>query len=249
MAEQWVRGALIMGGLLAAGMVISAGILGYNARLAASQKQSVIVKGLAEKPVKADRAELELVLTSKGKDAAEALARLREQRPKLEAFFSEHNFAAAQIETEGEDFTSVAKRNDKGMQTDEVDYYTASELFVLRSQDVAQIAKVERATLKLRESGMALRVGAAQYLVSDLEKIKMSLIGSATQNAFARAGEFARNGNAKVGAMKAAQQGAFYILPATGKSDSDSDYGGVYDKKTIDKIARVVVTIEYAIQP
>lgn len=251
MAEQsqWIRGALIMGGLLAAGMVISASILGYNARLAASQKQSVLVKGLAEKPVKADRAELELVLTSRGATAADALAKLREQRPKLEAFLTEQKLTAAQIEAGGEDFSAVPKRNDKGMTTEEVDYYAAAQQFTLRSKDVGQIARAERATLKLREAGMALRVGEAQYLVSDLEAIKMSLIGSATQNAFARAGEFARNGNAKVGAMKAAQQGAFYILPATGKSDSDSDYGGVYDKKTIDKIARVVVTIEYAIQP
>ena len=47
--------------------------------------------------------------------------------------------------------------------------------------------------------------------------------------------------------MRGASQGAFYILPAGASTDVD-DYGGAYDKTTIDKKARVVVTIEYAIE-
>ena len=42
-------------------------------------------------------------------------------------------------------------------------------------------------------------------------------------------------------------QSRIYILPESG-SDEDSDYGGAYDKATINKIARVVVTINYAIE-
>jgi hypothetical protein len=75
----------------------------------------------------------------------------------------------------------------------------------------------------------------------------MSLIGAATQNARQRAGEFAKVGNVQVGAMRAASQGAFYILPADSSAEAD-DYGGVYDKTTVEKKARVVVTIEYGIE-
>ena len=87
------------------------------------------------------------------------------------------------------------------------------------------------------------------YLVSNLEEIKMSLIGAATKNAQARAEEFAKNGNASVGAMRSASQGAFYILPVGASVDSsDYGYGGTYDKSTILKTARVVVTIDYNIE-
>ena len=48
--------------------------------------------------------------------------------------------------------------------------------------------------------------------------------------------------------MKSAQQGAFYILPVGGSDDSDSQYGGVYDKSTVAKVARVVVTVVYNIE-
>lgn len=251
MAEQsqWVRAAVVLGGLLAVGLIVAAGVLGYNARLAASQRQSIAVKGLAEKPVKADRAELVLVLSGKGSSAAESLNRLRSQRPQLEAFFKTQGLSPDQIQVDDENFISIKKRNDKGLEIDVVDFYYADQAYTLRSKNVDQIAKIARATLALRENGMQLNVTPAQYLVSNLEEVKMSLIGSATQNAFARAGEFARNGNAKVGQMKSAAQGAFYILPATGRTEVENEYGGVYDKSSIDKIARVVVTIEYAIQP
>lgn len=75
----------------------------------------------------------------------------------------------------------------------------------------------------------------------------MSLIGAATQNAKERAEEFAKHGGVTVGPMRAASQGSFYILPAGAETDV-YDYGGSYDKSTIDKKARVVVTIEYAIE-
>ena len=64
----------------------------------------------------------------------------------------------------------------------------------------------------------------------------------------ARAEEFAKNGGVKAGRLRSASQGAFFILAPGGSAD-DSDYGGTYDKTTVKKIARVVVTIEYAIEP
>ena len=62
-----------------------------------------------------------------------------------------------------------------------------------------------------------------------------------------RADEFAKNGDAKVGTMRSASQGTFDILPANGSAEDS--IGGVYDKSTVKKIARVVVTIEYNTQP
>ena len=50
----------------------------------------------------------------------------------------------------------------------------------------------------------------------------------------------------RIGTMLAASRGAFYIVPAGASSDVD-DYGGVYDKSTLEKKARVE-TIEYAIE-
>lgn len=85
------------------------------------------------------------------------------------------------------------------------------------------------------------------YLVSNLEDIMMSLIAAATENARKRAEEFVKQDKVKVGLMRSASQGAFYIYAAGGNTDTD-DYGGTYDKTTINKVAKVLVTIVYNIE-
>ena len=61
-----------------------------------------------------------------------------------------------------------------------------------------------------------------------------------------RAAEFAKTGG-KVGAMRSASQGSFNIYADTGSSEDD-EYGGSYDKSTVGKQVRLVVTIEYGIE-
>ena len=57
---------------------------------------------------------------------------------------------------------------------------------------------------------------------------------------------FGSHGGGKVGAMRSASQGSFNIYSDSGSS-SDDDYDGTYDKSTVGKQVRLVVTIEYAI--
>ena len=116
---------------------------------------------------------------------------------------------------------------------------------VITTREMKKIEQAAKDTYLLDEKGIKIEQ-KPQYLVSSLEEIKMSLIANATKNAHVRANEFAKVGGVSVGSMRSASQGAFYILPESG-SDNDSDYGGAYDKGTINKIARVVVTINYAI--
>ena len=120
---------------------------------------------------------------------------------------------------------------------------------LITSKNLPGVEAAHKAILQFEGEGHPVRFEDPSFLVSNLEDIKMSLIGAATQNAQKRALEFAKNGNATVGAMRTASQGAFYILPAGASIDSsDYGYGGTYDKSTISKTARVVVTIEYNIE-
>ena len=114
--------------------------------------------------------------------------------------------------------------------------------------DIERIITASRAIVQFQADGHPVSYGPPQFLVSNLEEVKMSLIAAAMQNSRLRAGEFAKNGDVKVGPMRSASQGAFYILPASANSDV-SDWGGTYDKTTVDKIARVVVTVDYRIDP
>lgn len=240
---------VLMGIVLAAGMSAAAFILGGKFKTLGDNRQSIVVKGLAEKPVQADLAEWSLGLRVEGAQFAEALEKMRKLRPVLNEFLATQGFPASGLEEGPEEVVPnmVEEANARGDFRMVQRGYVASQQLLLRSQDLARVTQAHKAIIQLAAEGHPVTYDAPRYLISDLESIKMSLIGAATRNARQRAEEFAQVGNVQVGTMRSASQGAFYILPASANSDA-SDYGGVYDKSTIAKKARVVVTIDYGIE-
>ena len=90
----------------------------------------------------------------------------------------------------------------------------ARQSITINTTDIARIIAAARGIVQFQADGHPVNYGQPQFLVSNLEDVKMSLIAAAMQNSRVRAGEFAKNGDVKVGAMRSASQGAFYILPA-----------------------------------
>ena len=237
------------GAILALGIVLGALIVSSTVKSVSSAKESITVKGLAETSVKADKAVWRLGIVSKGATATEAYSNLQKDMDKVTAFLHEQKFTDQQISRDNKSAREIysSVRNDKGEYREVFSHVEAYQTISVDTDDVQQMFAAAEQAYKLDEMGLRLAGGGSpEYLVKDLEKVKMSLIADATKNAHERASEFAKSGNIKVGTMKSASQGAFYILAAQGGTD-DSDYGGVYDKTTIDKIARVVVTINYSI--
>jgi hypothetical protein len=247
------KAVVILGVLLALGMSSAAFIFGIQAKQIGAGKQSIAVKGLAEKPVAADYAEWSVGLRVTGPTFAEALAKLRKERPALDAFLVAQGFAADAVKSGKESVTANFVEEEVpggGGRTRTVQRgFNAAQDVLVTSKDLPAVEAAHKAMLQFEAEGHPVHYQDPAFLVSNLEEIKMSLIGAATQNAQARALEFAKNGNVTVGAMRSASQGAFYILPAGASVDSsDYGYGGTYDKSTIAKTARVVVTIDYNIE-
>jgi uncharacterized protein len=238
-----------LGALLAAGLLGGSAILASHFKTLGAGRQSISVKGLAEKPVKADFAEWNIGVAVHGESFGSTLTALRQARPLIDQFLASQDFAADSISTGPEsieahhEYESLPQGGSRNVQKG----YDGTQELVVRSSDLAKIDQASKAIIELRAEGKPIVYAAPSYLIKDLETVKMSLIGAATRNARQRAEEFAKVGDAHVGAMRSASQGAFYILAANGDEDA-SDYGGVYDKTTMDKKARVVVTIEYAIE-
>jgi hypothetical protein len=230
-------------------MSSAAYIFGSHARHIGTGRQSIAVKGLAEKPVKADYAEWTVGLRVNGESFAEALGKVRKQRPVLDAFLAKQGFDKSAAKEGNESVTPnmVEEESASGRVHQVQRGFVATQELVVTSKDLPKVAAAHKAVLQLEAEGHPVYYSPPLYLVSSLEEIKMSLIGAATQNAQKRAEEFAKVGGVKVGAMRSASQGAFYILPAGASVDSN-DYGGAYDKSTVEKTARVVVTIDYNIE-
>ncbi len=229
-------------------LIIAAAVLGYNVKQVGGGRESISVKGLAEKPIEADRAEWTISLQTQGATIAEALAKLRSEKPALDRFLGTAGFEKSALADSNEstdpNFEEVEGRNGN-MRSVQVGH-VARQSVVINTTDIARIIAASKAVVQFKSDGHPVSFGQPQFLVSNLEEVKMSLIGAAMQNSKVRAAEFAKNGDVKVGRMRSASQGAFYILPAGADSDV-SDWGGTYDKSTVNKIARVVVTVDYSI--
>lgn len=238
----------VLGILLAVGMSAAAFILGVQGKRAVSGQQTITVKGLAEKPIKADSAEWLVTIHVVDPTQNGALQTLAKERKIVEAFLDKQGLPANSRVLEVEKLNTHYEEefiNDTPRQVQRG--YEASQNIRITSKDLGKVTTANQALLQLRAANHPVVAAPPAYLVSDLENIKMSLIADATKNARIRATEFVKQDGVTVGVMKSASQGAFYILPVGGDAGDDS-YGGVYDKSTIEKTARVVVTIVYNIE-
>jgi uncharacterized protein len=246
--KSYANAIIVLGLLLAIGMASAAFILGVQAKRAVAGQQSITVKGLAEKPIQADSATWTLNIGVSNIDQRGALEALAAERKVLEAFLVQQGLPKDtwewQVENIGDHYEEIFIK-DTPRQVKRG--YDAFQSVTVSTKDLAKITQANQAILQLRADNHPISAQPPEYLVSGLEQVKMSLIADATKNARARATEFVKQDGVKVGVMKSANQGAFYILAKGGEAGDDS-YGGVYDKSTIEKMARVVVTIVYNIE-
>jgi hypothetical protein len=188
-------------------------------------------------------------LQVKGATNADALAALRKQKPALDQFLAGAGFEKTVLVESNEavepNYEQVEGRSGNMRQVQQGNIARLS--IAINTTDIDKIIAAAKGIVQFEADGHPVTYGPAQFLVSNLEDVKMSLIGAAMRNSHTRAEEFAKNGDVAVGSMRSASQGAFYILPAGAESDV-SDWGGTYDKTTVDKIARVVVTVDYGIR-
>lgn len=246
--NQLFNAMAILGILLAIGMSAAAFILGVQGKSAVTGQQTIAVKGLAQKPIQADSAEWIVRINVTATTQSTALKLLSTERVVLEKFLVDQGLASdtwqVEIEYLSPHYEEIFIKDTPRQVQNGFDAY---QNIRISSKELDKITAANKAILGLRADNHPIVADAPLYLVGDLENIKMSLIADATKNARARATEFVKQDGVKVGVMKSASQGAFYILPMGGDAGDDS-YGGVYDKSTIEKTARVVVTIVYNIE-
>lgn len=233
----------ILGLLLALSMASAAFILGVQAKRAESRQQSIAVEGLAEKPIQVDSADWTITVSVNDDTQAKALQAAARTRRIVEALLAKQDFDksawSVDLEKINPHFIEIYDPNYRRVRKGD----EAHQVIRVVSNDLSKIKAANKAILQLRTDNQPIIAHSPKYLFSNLEDIKMSLIADSTKNARRRAIEFVKQDGATVGVIKSAEQGTFSILALGGNGDSDNSYGGVYDKSTIDKTARVVVAI------
>lgn len=235
--------------LLAVGLIVGAWVLGSQFKNL-RQTGEITVKGVAEGVYKSEIAHWRIGVEGRAPTYADAVEKSRQDLPMVKEFLHKHGFTEA-------DYT-VYRLNIEDYYEDHYDRnnryqrvkngYTYSQNIGIQTKDLDKLKRATKEIVDFRARFSTLTFHDPKYYLTNLEAIKQSMIAKATQDAHYRAEEFAKTGNAHVGAMKSASQGAFNIMANTFDQNESDSYGGRYDTGTVYKRVRLVVTIRYNIQ-
>lgn len=231
--QRQTRAALILGSLLAVGMLLG-GMQLKRAVIAWKQAERYVsVKGLAERDVKVDLALWPLGFSV----SAPTLDALHEALHRAEArvrdFLLRHGFSTEEMNAVS---PTISDRWEHLFGDNRpTDRYHAEGVILLRTNRVDEVKATLPKVDELVKDGVLLGRNwehRPQFIFTQLNDIKPAMIAEATQEARKAAQQFAEDSGSRVGKIKTANQGYFTV------DDVDSFTPDV-------KRVRVVTTIEY----
>jgi len=143
------------------------------------------------------------------------------------------------------DIDKIFKKDVKGNDTNEIDYFKLDQSLSVESKNVKLIQSVSKELSGYISKRFELYVGDPNYYIQDLNKYKIDLLSKAAEDAHSRAMVMAEQSGGKVGKLSSAGQGVFQI---TSPNSTETSGYGTYDTSTIEKEIKSVVTLSYIIE-
>ena len=235
-----------LGATLAFGLAISAYIIG-QAAIKATKENNICVKGSSMRLVESNFAHWSGTFTVTDKNQEKGLDKLENARKTVEKYLIASGFEAKELSF-GRIYSEASYEyvtDAKGKTTSKFSHYILKQSVSIASPKVHIIEKVSRESTALIKKGFEFSSNSPSYIITDLDKYKMELLEEATINATNRAKVLAKNSNGKIGALVSASQGIFQI---TAPASSDISSYGEYDKSTIMKEVKAVVTLAFSVE-
>lgn len=225
-----------LGPFLALGLALAGYFISQTLYKAKTSVNTAEVKGLAERLVKSDRASWSITYSVAGKNRGEvsSLYKLMETHKKrIYDLLIDTGLTKEDISLGSFDYRLDEYRDDS-QRLVEQKHIILGEIMV-DTDKVDQVIDI-RSKVSSLISEINIRMNAPKYHYTKLNDIKPEMLREATKDARDAANEFAKNAQAKVGAIKSARQGIFTIR------DAGESYG---DDRKLNKKLRVVTTVEF----
>lgn len=236
---------------LTVGIVASAWQLSrFMLRIQRTTEKTITVKGVAERTVHADLGAFTCSVSVKAPTVeagyADLTAATRQLRSKLETL----GFLPGEIEEENIDYSTVYKtvktrENGRETSTDTFDYYLFVDTLRIRSTRVEVIAQNVMRLYELAAQKVDISVSRPEYYINNPERYKLALVDEASAAAAQRAAIVAKQCGSRLGALLTARQG---VIQITRPASNDTADCGVYDTTSVDKVMRLVMTLDFALQ-
>jgi len=234
----------LLGASLALGFAWSASMLS-GALVRMRQENLIRVKGLAERTLVSNHATWACEFWTRATELQAGYAALEGSRRRVADHLAAAGVLPAELAWSPVEIRAEHRKDEKGNPTNTIEFHVLSQSATVRTADVAKVDRVSKGVTELIKAGVELRSNPPQFVYTELESVKMDLLGKATKNAHERAVTLASNSGGRVGALNAAAQGIFQITPLHSTETSD---GGCYDTSTIDKSVKAVVTLEFQVE-
>lgn len=246
--QNTVRGAVILGVLLAIGLIVGGWVLGAEIKAIRLGDRYVTVRGLVERNVKSDLAIWSLGFKGAGDDLSVVYEKTETDRKNILQFLAEQNIKPEEIEL-GQIRVVDTQANEYGGAR-APHRYVVEQRITVRTGRVDDVAAAAQKTMLLLRKGVVLNSNMGEglsYKFTGLNTIKPDMITEATRNARAAADRFALDSGSTVGSIRQANQGVFSILPA-GSATPEGEGGGYGADASIMKTVRVVTSVQYYLE-
>jgi hypothetical protein len=204
----------------------------------------VTVKGVAERPVKADLGMWPMRIVASGEDLISAQNKSTADQRTVRAFFAKYGLDSSNVELLSLEVNDTRANPYGGGPVGA--RFSISATLVARTKEPERIREASQRVGELVASGVALSSGGGwgtgpTYLFTRLNELKPVMLAEATASAREAAAEFGKRSGGKVGGIRRATQGLFEILPR-------DQAPGIPEGSQLEKVLRVVTTVEYELK-
>jgi len=227
--------------VVAVGIALAGWFVGTSLVESRKPTRLVTVKGLAERPARADLGFWPVRFVATGATLEAARASLETAQTSVREFLTGKGFEDNEIQVQNVQVEDRAAGYNAGATPDEYRFVLTEDILVT-SGKVDELAEASRSVADLLRDGVVLSSEAyssgASFVFTGINDLKAEMLTEATQRARETAEQFATESGAAVGDIQTANQGVFEILPAV-------EIPNDRPEKQIDKKVRVVTTITY----
>ena len=228
--------------IIAVGIALGGLFAGAGLARARAADRYVTVKGVAEREVQADLALWPLRVAATDNDLAAAQATVQRSFERIRAFLRRNGIDSTQTELQEVQVTDNFAQSYRPRGEIAMRFIVRQTLMVRTTQPATVLATSQRMG-ELVSAGVVLSSeeyggGGPTFLFTKLNEVKPAMIAEATANAREAAEQFAKDSRTSLRGIRQASQGVFIILPR-------DQAPGISEQGQINKIVRVVSTVEY----
>lgn len=222
-----------MVGLMVLGCCIYAGIGRF-----ADRDRNVVVKGLSEREVMADKVIWPLAYRLAGNDLRSLYSEIERSDAVILEFLTSNGIPEDEITVSPASVTDIQAER-YGYNNEDPYRYKAVSVVTVASGKIDLVRSLMTRQGELLKKGVVIAGDDYQFQTvfsfNGLNEIKPEMVAEATKNARATAQKFAEDSGSRIGKIRSASQGQFSI------TDRDQNTPHI-------KVVRVVTTIEYSLK-